>query len=216
MIPTYSQSTVDIPRMWPILPYDIIVQIIDTVGEDKDLLKELALVSHSFHEIANTYLPPSNFTSLIHSAASRNHSSIYLKADQTLSNISANSHIKWAVTTTTIFGSHTSFQNSSEQFLVSTTSQSTVRVWTGIHGRWTLPWDQRSFTLCIFLPLITSISHISEISHCLFSLHVSICFGSIYAISNHSKSKSLWRSCQKFVNSILQILPCWRRSCYML
>ena len=33
------------------LPYDIIVQIIDTVGEDKDteLLKELSLVSHSFH-----------------------------------------------------------------------------------------------------------------------------------------------------------------------
>ena len=35
------------------LPYDIIVQIIDTVGEDKDteLLKELSLVSHSFHQI---------------------------------------------------------------------------------------------------------------------------------------------------------------------
>ena len=56
MIPTYSQSTVDIPRMWPILPYDIIVQIIDTVGEDKDLLKELALVSHSFHEICCKHL----------------------------------------------------------------------------------------------------------------------------------------------------------------
>ena len=56
MIPTYSQSTVNIPQMWPILPYDIIVQIIDTVGEDKDLLKELALVSHSFHEICCKHL----------------------------------------------------------------------------------------------------------------------------------------------------------------
>ena len=35
--------------MSTILPYDIITQIIDAVGEDKDteLLKELSLVSHS-------------------------------------------------------------------------------------------------------------------------------------------------------------------------
>ena len=37
--------------MSSVLPYDIIVHIIDTVGEDKDLLKELALVSHSFHQL---------------------------------------------------------------------------------------------------------------------------------------------------------------------
>jgi hypothetical protein len=44
--------------MWPILPYDIIAQIIDTVGEDKDteLLKELSLLSHSFHQICCTHL----------------------------------------------------------------------------------------------------------------------------------------------------------------
>ena len=44
--------------MWPILPYDIISQIIDTIGEDKDteLLKELALVSHSFHHICCKHL----------------------------------------------------------------------------------------------------------------------------------------------------------------
>ena len=47
----YSQSTIGIPQMSSILPYDIIVHIIDTVGEDKDLLKELALVSHSFHQL---------------------------------------------------------------------------------------------------------------------------------------------------------------------
>ena len=41
-----------------ILPYDIIFQIIDTVGEDKDmvLLKELALVSRSFHRICCKHL----------------------------------------------------------------------------------------------------------------------------------------------------------------
>ena len=41
-----------------ILPYDIIVKIIDTVGEDKDILrlKDLALVSHSFHQICCKHL----------------------------------------------------------------------------------------------------------------------------------------------------------------
>jgi hypothetical protein len=44
--------------MWPILPYDIIAQIIDTVGEDKDTepLKELSLLSHSFHQICCKHL----------------------------------------------------------------------------------------------------------------------------------------------------------------
>jgi hypothetical protein len=44
--------------MWPILPYDIITQIIDIVGEDNDteLLKELALVSRSFHQICCKHL----------------------------------------------------------------------------------------------------------------------------------------------------------------
>ena len=41
-----------------ILPFDIIVQIIDTVGENEDtnLLKELALVSHCFHQICSKHL----------------------------------------------------------------------------------------------------------------------------------------------------------------
>jgi hypothetical protein len=44
--------------MWSILPYDIIAEIIATVGEDKDteLLKELSLVSHSLHQICCKYL----------------------------------------------------------------------------------------------------------------------------------------------------------------
>jgi hypothetical protein len=44
--------------MSPVLPFDIIVLIIDNVGENKDtnLLKELALVSHSFHQICSKHL----------------------------------------------------------------------------------------------------------------------------------------------------------------
>ena len=40
------------------LPFDIIAQIIDTVGENKEtnLLKELALVSHCFHQICCKHL----------------------------------------------------------------------------------------------------------------------------------------------------------------
>ena len=39
--------------MSPVFPFDIILLIIEAVGENKDtnLLKELALVSYSFHQI---------------------------------------------------------------------------------------------------------------------------------------------------------------------
>ena len=42
----------------PFLPFDITALIIDIVGEDNDadLLKELALVSHSFHQICSKHL----------------------------------------------------------------------------------------------------------------------------------------------------------------
>jgi hypothetical protein len=44
--------------MSSVLPFDIIAQIIDIVGDNKDtdLLKELALVSHSFHQICSKHL----------------------------------------------------------------------------------------------------------------------------------------------------------------
>ena len=44
--------------MSSVLPFDIIALIIDSVGENNDtnLLKELALVSHSFHQICSKYL----------------------------------------------------------------------------------------------------------------------------------------------------------------
>jgi hypothetical protein len=44
--------------MSPVLPFDIIALIIDIVGENKDtdLLKELALVSHSFFQICRKQL----------------------------------------------------------------------------------------------------------------------------------------------------------------
>jgi hypothetical protein len=41
-----------------VLPYDVIAQIIDNVGENDDmnLIKELALVSHSFNQICSKHL----------------------------------------------------------------------------------------------------------------------------------------------------------------
>jgi hypothetical protein len=42
--------------MSPVLPFDIIVVIIDIVGENTNLLKELAMVSHSFHQICSKHL----------------------------------------------------------------------------------------------------------------------------------------------------------------
>ena len=41
-----------------VLPFDIIALIIDIVGENKDtnLLKDLSLVSHSFHQICSKHL----------------------------------------------------------------------------------------------------------------------------------------------------------------
>ena len=44
--------------MSAVLPFDIIALIIDIVGENKDknILKELALVSHSFHQICSKHL----------------------------------------------------------------------------------------------------------------------------------------------------------------
>ena len=58
----YSASTmssnVQYATMSPFLHFDITALIIDVVGEDNDtdLLKELALVSHSFHEICSKHL----------------------------------------------------------------------------------------------------------------------------------------------------------------
>ena len=143
--------------MSSVLPFDIIAQIIDTVGknEDTNLLKELALVSHSFLQICTKHL--FSTVDLFRSVTShlqRRDLSSYLKAGQILSSISANSRIKWDMpviiaysshlaiqfSTTKIICSHPSFQISSEQFLVSAASQSplqTCRTWTGIH--WTLP-----------------------------------------------------------------------------
>ena len=143
-----------------------------------------------------------------------------------LSTISANSRIEWEVsavttTVTTIICSHPSFQISSQQLLVSAVSKSTLQNGTGIH--WTLPWHRRFFTLWVFLLWITSTFQISEISHCLASLHLSTCFGSICHICRVSitmtrinflklSSPRSW-CCPKFVNSIFQIPTGCRWSC---
>jgi hypothetical protein len=44
--------------MSPVLHFDIIALIIDIIGEDEDtnLLKQLALVSHSFHQISTKHI----------------------------------------------------------------------------------------------------------------------------------------------------------------
>ena len=54
----YSFINVQRSTMSPVLPFDITAIIIDIVGEnnDTDLLKELALVSHSFHQDCNKHL----------------------------------------------------------------------------------------------------------------------------------------------------------------
>ena len=127
------------------------------------------------------YLPTSNFMTLLRVITSylrRRDSSSYLKVDHILSSISENSHMKRAIPT------HPSraFLISSQQFLLSTASQSTVRTWNGMH--WTLPWHQRFFTLSVFPPLITSTSQISQISQCLVSLHLSKSFGSIWYMTS--------------------------------
>ena len=53
-----SMSNIQYSTISPVLPYDVIVLIIDIVGENKDtkLLRELALVSHSFHQICSKHL----------------------------------------------------------------------------------------------------------------------------------------------------------------
>ena len=60
--------------MSPDLPFDIITLIIDIVGENNDriLLKELALVSHSFLQICSKYLFA---TIILHNATVKHHAS---------------------------------------------------------------------------------------------------------------------------------------------
>jgi hypothetical protein len=55
---TRSYSTDKVQHMSPVLPFEIIIQIIDVVGENKDtdLLKKLALVSQSSLQICSKYL----------------------------------------------------------------------------------------------------------------------------------------------------------------
>ena len=108
----------------------------------------------STRSVANIYLPPSNFMTPTTNLQRRDSSS-HLKEDQMSSIISANLRTIWTNATTIIY-SHPTSQNYCERFLVSTASQLLLQSWTGIH--WTLPWHQRSFTSCVFLPLITSTS----------------------------------------------------------
>ena len=185
--------------MSSVLPFDIIALIIDIVGENNDtnLLKDLALVSHSFLQTCSKHLfatvelhdadpkrrvasSKKGFVKLLESrpeVVKYIRKLTYKWGDFTFA---INYYSPIQVSKTRIKGSHPFFQTSSEQFFVSAASQLMVQIWTGIH--WTLPGHQHSFTSCNFLPLITSTSHLSKISQCLVSLHLSTCVGSIYHI----------------------------------
>ena len=139
------------------LPFDIISQIIDTVGENEDtnLLKELALVSHCFHQICSKHLfatielhdadPDSSlasskrgFVKLLRSGPDV--VNYIRKLTYTMNNkydnhpllhlsLISHSHIQ----VMRMICSHPSFQISSERFLVSNTSKSALHGWTGIN-----------------------------------------------------------------------------------
>ena len=130
-----------------VLPFEIITLIIDIVGEneDTDLLKELALVSHSFLKICSRHLFATvelhDADPILHVASPKRDSSNYLKVDQKLSSTSANSSIKRKINigirlqiyTARMIYSHLSFQVSSDRFLVLTTSKSTLLALTGMN-----------------------------------------------------------------------------------
>ena len=111
-----------------VLPFDIFAQIIDNVGEDTNILKELALVSHSFLQICRKYLFA---TIVLHDAVARCHASSkkgFIKLLESRPDV-----VKYIRKLTYKMGNYyrgsdnedhlLSFQISSEQFLVSTTSQ---------------------------------------------------------------------------------------------
>ena len=114
-------------------------------------------------------------------------------------------------TTTTC--SHPSFQIPSEQFLYSLVLQSPLNM--RLH--WTLPWHQRCFTSCIFLPFTASKSHVSEMSHCLVltssdNLH-RLNISHLFDAGREDGSLEIVQSER---NSVVFTPPWWRRSCCML
>ena len=83
--------------MSPVLHLDILylLLITDIVGENINLLKELALVCHSSRSVAIINLPLSNLMRI--GFQRRRDSSSYLKGGHTLSSISGNYRIKLAL-----------------------------------------------------------------------------------------------------------------------
>ena len=82
---------------------------------------------------------------------------------------------------------------------------------------WTLPWHQRCFTSCIFLPFTTSKSHLSEMSHCLVltssdNLH-RLNISHLFDAGREDGSLEIVQSER---NSVPFTPPWWRRSCCML
>ena len=131
-------------------PFDIIALIIDTVRENNDayLLKKLALVSHSFHQICSKHLfatielhdvgknhriasPLKRFVELL---GSRPDIAKYIrKVTYICNNMFQFFPTLQVSSTTTIVYSHPAFQISLEQFFTSIASRSPLHSSTGIH-----------------------------------------------------------------------------------
>ena len=120
--------------MSPDLPFDIIPLIIDIVGENKDtdLLKELALVSHSFHAICIKHL-----FAIVHLysatpllASSKKGFVKLLKSRPEI--VKYIRKLTYNVEYNEDDDDHPSFYISSQHFLVWTVSKSPLQVWTGV------------------------------------------------------------------------------------
>ena len=174
------------PQMLSDLPYDIIDQIIDTVeGKDTNLLKELP---PDLLQISICYCRPlwRWFKKGIRQGTCKSRPDV-------LSTISAISSIKWTIAITSNNIDH-QLSHMLPNFLRTISRLNCLAIDVASEsGKY---WDLLdSFpVISVSLPHASfyhlshrPTSHLSQISHCLVSLHVSICFGLIYKVSSHLK-----------------------------
>jgi hypothetical protein len=179
----HSSST-----MSSIFPFDIIALIIDNVGENKDtnLLKELALVSHSFLHICSKHL----FATVeLHDADPWHHVASskkgFLKLHKSRPDV-----VKY-IRKFTYKVSYPSFND--DDHLLSPILPNLLRTISRLNcltiDASKLDWNTLDSSLTsallhlMHLPTINHIAyHLSKISHSLISLHLSTCIDSIYSI----------------------------------
>jgi hypothetical protein len=181
------------------LPFDIIAQIINSVGEndDTDLPKELSLVSHSFLQICSKHL----FATVeLHDADPGCHVPSSKKGFLKL--LKSRPEIINYIRKLTYKVSYNSPNN--DDHLLSPILRTITRLNCLTITASELDWNTldssltSAFLHLMHLPtiserlsLITSTSHLSKTFHCLVSLYLSSC-----------------QRCPKFVNSVLRIPPC--------